>query len=215
MDHLSVDDTQKMFIYVSNQLIESKERLCEIDGKIGDGDHGFGIERGFLAVKEKLSCHSYETINQIFKDIGMVMLRSMGGASGVIFSSMFLGGSSLPVVEKLDTESLALFMREGLEKVKAQGKAKLGDKTMVDAYEPAVIALEENKLSGLEAALKQALLAAEDGVNNTKQYQAKYGRAKFLFERSIGEQDAGATTVSLIFKAMHDYISAKLTLKID
>lgn len=78
---------------------------------------------------------------------------------------------------------------------------------MVDAYEPAVIALEKNQDSSLKIALKSAFLAAEDGVRKTKEYPAKHGRSKFLYDRSIGIEDAGATTVSLIFKAMYNYLS--------
>ncbi|MFD1452228.1 dihydroxyacetone kinase subunit DhaL [Oceanobacillus sojae] len=209
MEQLTVQETQAMLIFVADNLIEAKEMLCEIDGKIGDGDHGFGIARGFNAVKETLNSKTYATLNNVFKDTGMSMLRSMGGASGVIFSSMFLGAGTLPDLEKLNTESLTSILREGLKKVKAQGKAKMGDKTMVDAYEPAVIALEQSQDSTLETALKSAVLAAEDGVRKTKEYPAKHGRAKFLYDRSIGIEDAGATTVSLIFKAMYNYLSTK------
>ncbi|GEN86304.1 dihydroxyacetone kinase subunit DhaL [Oceanobacillus sojae] len=209
MEQLTVQETQAMLIFVADNLIEAKEMLCEIDGKIGDGDHGFGIARGFNAVKETLNSNTYATVNNVFKDIGMSMLRSMGGASGVIFSSMFLGAGTLPDLAKLNTESLTSILREGLKKVKAQGKAKMGDKTMVDAYEPAVIALEQSQDSTLETALKSAVLAAEDGVRKTKEYPAKHGRAKFLYDRSIGIEDAGATTVSLIFKAMYNYLSTK------
>ncbi|WP_080848283.1 dihydroxyacetone kinase subunit DhaL [Cytobacillus gottheilii] len=209
MTQLTVADTKEMFLYVADQLIDSKESLCEIDGRIGDGDHGFGIERGFQAIKQTISSKSYETINEIYKDIGMVMLRSMGGASGVIFSSMFLGVSPLPVFETLNTKSLFEMMRKGLEKVKGKGKAELGDKTMVDAFEPAVNALEQYLDTDLEVSLRHAVHAAEEGVNKTKEYMAKHGRAKFLYERSVGVQDAGATTVLLIFKAMYEYVSMK------
>lgn len=207
MEQLTVQETRDMLIFVADNLIESKEMLCEIDGKIGDGDHGFGIARGFTAVKETLDDNTYSTVNNVFKDTGMSMLHSMGGASGIIFSSMFLGGSALTDLETLNIGSLTSIMRGGLEKVKVQGKAKLGDKTMVDAYEPAVIALEKNQDSSLKIALKSAFLAAEDGVRKTKEYPAKHGRAKFLYDRSIGIEDAGATTVSLIFKAMYNYLS--------
>ncbi|MGN7397308.1 dihydroxyacetone kinase subunit DhaL [Peribacillus frigoritolerans] len=209
MKQLTAEDTRNMLLFVADQLIANKEMLCEIDGKIGDGDHGFGIERGFKAVKKALEDNTYLTMNTVYRDAGMAMLRSMGGASGVIFSRMFLGADALPERENLDSEALALMMREGLEKVKSQGKAQLGDKTMVDAFEPAVLALEKEKHNYLEVALNQAVQAADAGVEETKHYPAKFGRAKFVFERSIGEQDAGATSVSLIFKAMHDYISVK------
>lgn len=205
MKQLTVQDTQNMLLYVSDKLIASKDMLCEIDGKIGDGDHGFGIERGFKAVKEIIMKNTYPTINDLYKEAGMALIQSMGGASGIIFSQMFLGANTIPEKSSLDTETLALMMREGLEKVKNKGKAKLGDKTMVDALEPAVLALEKEKGNSLVIALEEATLSSKQGVENTKQYPAKFGRAKFVFERSIGQQDAGATTVSLIFEAMYNF----------
>lgn len=122
MEQLTVQETRDMLIFVADNLIESKEMLCEIDGKIGDGDHGFGIARGFTAVKETLNDNTYSTVNNVFKDTGMSMLHSMGGASGIIFSSMFLGGSALTDLETLNIGSLTSIMRGGLEKVKVRGK---------------------------------------------------------------------------------------------
>lgn len=209
MKQLSTEDVKNMYLFVAEHMIQYKDLLCNIDGEIGDGDHGFGIERGFKSIKEKLESNNYETINEVFKGIGMSMLQSMGGASGVIFSGMFLGGSVLPKLVILDSEALALIMGEGLKKVKALGNAEIGDKTMVDAFEPAVLALEENQSNSIKVALENACLSANEGVENTKKFKAKFGRAKFVQERSIGVQDAGATTVSLIFKLMYEFVLEK------
>ncbi|WP_227995042.1 dihydroxyacetone kinase subunit DhaL [Oceanobacillus sp. CFH 90083] len=207
MKQLNIQETQNMLLFMAERLMASKELLCEIDGKVGDGDHGFGIERGFKAVKAMLEENTYATINELFKASGMTMLHSMGGASGVIFSQLFLGAAAIPEEEKLTSEILAQVMRKGLEKIKATGKAQLGDKTMIDALEPAVLELEQESSGSLEEATGKAMLAAENGVEKTKEYPAKFGRAKFVYERSIGVQDAGATTVFLMFEAMHTYIS--------
>ena len=135
------------------------------------------------------------------------MLNSMGGASGVIFGSMFLGGvKGMPVSDKLDGIQFAQIMRGALEAIKARGKAQVGDKTMVDALEPAVIAMEKESQEDLEPVLESAKTAAWDGVENTKQYVAKFGRSKSLMERAIGYQDAGATSVAIIFEAMYNYV---------
>ena len=132
----------------------------------------------------------------------------MGGASGVIFGSMFLGGiKGYEKITELDGENLTKIMRGSLESIKTRGKAQVGDKTMVDALEPAVIAMEGADKEDLAALLKAAAEAAKEGVENTKKYVAKFGRAKSLMERAIGHQDAGATSVSIIFEAMYTYAS--------
>ena len=96
-------------------------------------------------------------------------------------------------------------MRASLDAVKHRGKAQLGDKTMVDALEPAVLALERQACAELEESLKAAALAAEEGVEKTKDYVAKFGRAKFLGERTLGYEDAGAVSVRVIFQTMKEY----------
>lgn len=106
----------------------------------------------------------------------------------------------------LDGDGFARIMRGSLEAIKARGKANVGDKTMVDALEPAVIAMENSDRSDLTALLGIAAKAAEEGVENTKNYIARFGRAKSLMERAIGYQDAGATSVSILFTSMYRYL---------
>jgi len=207
METLSVNETIEMMRYVSLKLTEYKNFLNEVDGAIGDGDHGNGIERGFKAVHQLLdSPTSYSTINELFGSIGKTMLQSMGGASGVIFSQLFLGAGSVNPYEELSSESLAAMMRAGLQQVKKFGKAEIGDKTLIEALEPAVITLESSTNLSLKEALSLTVKAAEEGVEKSKEYPAKFGRAKFVKDRSIGKQDAGATTISLIFKEMYSYL---------
>ncbi|MEK5382413.1 dihydroxyacetone kinase subunit DhaL [Niallia sp. FSL W8-0635] len=207
MENLSINETIEMMRYVSLRLTEYKNFLNEVDGAIGDGDHGNGIERGFKAVHQLLdSSTSYSTINELFGSIGKITLQSMGGASGVIFSQLFLGAGSVNPYEELSSESLATMMRAGLQQVKKFGKADIGDKTLIEALEPAVITLESSTNLSLKDALSLAVKAAEEGVEKSKEYPAKFGRAKFVKDRSIGKQDAGATTISLIFKEMYSYL---------
>lgn len=160
------------------------------------------------------------TVNDVFRETGMAMLESMGGASGVIFSAMFFGGlKGLEPSEVLDGQFLTKMFRGALETIKKRGKAQPGDKTMVDALEPAVIAMETmisdyQDKEGLKAGaqislfrlLSAAAKAADGGVEATKQYTAKFGRAKSLMGRAVGYQDAGATSVSIIFHAMEKYV---------
>lgn len=205
---LTPEQTKNMLLAVADRIIEQKPYLTEIDSKIGDGDHGIGMAGGLSKAKEKLlSLESPADINILFKTTGMAMLNSMGGASGVIFGTLFLGGvKGLESKPLLDCAAFTQLMRGALDAIKERGKAQPGDKTMVDALEPAVLAMESADHVDLAALLASARDAAKKGMEDTKNYPAKFGRAKSLMERSIGYQDAGATSVYLIFSAMADYI---------
>jgi dihydroxyacetone kinase phosphoprotein-dependent L subunit len=208
---LKVNEARDMFLYVAEKLIESKPVLTEIDSQIGDGDHGVGMAVGFAAAADRLNGQEFESINDLFKTIGAAMLKSMGGASGVIFGTMFMGGvKDLPALGVLDTKALAEIFTNSLNAVKARGKANLGDKTMIDSLEPATRSLCRRAEAGdsLAECLRQAEESARDGVENTKNCVARVGRAKSLGERAIGFQDPGATSVWLIFKAMREWLEA-------
>jgi dihydroxyacetone kinase phosphoprotein-dependent L subunit len=211
MTALTVLQTKEMFIYVGEKIIESKPLLTDIDSAIGDGDHGIGMSVGFKKAIENLNAKEFTTINEVFKTIGMSMITSMGGASGIIFGTMFVGGvKELFDTDTLDLKTLTAIFEKSLEAIKVRGKANLGDKTMIDALEPAVIALKNTESVDLVAALKEAVAAAHAGVEKTKEYTAAFGRAKALGERAIGHQDAGATSVSIIFEAMTGWLERNL-----
>lgn len=208
---LNIQEVKNMFIYVGEKIIDKKPLLTQIDSDIGDGDHGVGMEIGLKKATESLHDVPLKSINEVFNIIGKSMISSMGGASGIIFGTFFLGGvKNFELKEKLNLIDLATIFSASLEAIKKRGKASLGDKTMVDALEPAVEILNheakqtKNLVQGLEAAEKEA----RNGVENTKKYVAKFGRAKSLGERALGYQDAGATTIWIIFKSMKEWIEA-------
>lgn len=210
MKALTIEQTKEMLIKACEAIMESLPLLTEIDSKIGDGDHGIGMAGGMEKAKAALEAQdSFSDVNALFKLTGRTMLMSMGGASGVIFGTMFSGGvKKVEPKKELDGETLTQLFYEGLKSIKERGKAEVGDKTMVDALEPAVIAMQEAPKDDLASLLKAGMESALQGVENTKNYVAKFGRAKSLMERSIGYQDAGATSVSIIFKAMYDYVAS-------
>lgn len=206
---LTVEQTIEMFQYVGKKIIESKPLLTEIDSAIGDGDHGTGMALGFTTALNNLEVKTVDTINDVFKTIGMSMISSMGGASGVIFGTMFVGGvKDISPIEKLDLHACANIFEDALQAVKARGKASLGDKTMIDSLEPAVDALKESSAASesLIIGIAKAEANAKEGVENTKNYISKFGRSKTLGERAIGFQDAGATSVWIIFRSMHEWL---------
>lgn len=205
---MKTDETLKMVIAACDVIIEKEPYLTEIDRKIGDGDHGTGMALGMKAAKEALLKRgTFETVNDIFRITGMTMLNSMGGASGVIFGSLFLGGikGKAPIME-LDGKIFLHIIEDSLTAIKERGGAAVGNKTMVDALEPAVLAMKEMNSDNIEQMMGAAARAAAEGVENTKNQIAKFGRAQYLGERALGFQDAGATSVAIIFKAMWDYL---------
>lgn len=212
LEELNSEYTKDMLMYIANKIIEKKQLLTEIDSAIGDGDHGIGMAGGMKMVKQKLSAmERTDNVYHVFTEAGKAMLMSMGGASGVIFGSLYLeGAKDMETVKSIGAKELAMMERKSLNAIKQRGKAKAGDKTMVDALEPAVIAMEENIDKGLLGMLKEAEKAAMTGMENTKKYIAKFGRAKSLMERAIGHQDAGATSVWLIFQGMREYVENKM-----
>lgn len=208
---LNVNSTKEMLIYIADKIIESKPFLTEVDSKIGDGDHGIGMAGGLQKAKDKLlALDNISNVYDLFNTVGKTMLMSMGGASGVIFGSLFLAGSkNVDPKTELNAQDIAEIMEKGLISIKERGKAQVGDKTMIDALEPAVESLKANSSKGLHLMLLEAEAAAAQGVENTKKYVAKFGRAKSLMERAIGYQDAGATSVWIIFRSMREYVEKK------
>jgi len=209
MNTLNITHAKDMLTYAADQIIDSLPLLTEIDSKTGDGDHGIGMAGGMKKAKEKLAgMEDCTDVYKLFAEAGKAMLMSMGGASGVIFGTMYMGGAKgkEPKAELTPAE-LAALLRDSLEAIKTRGKASVGDKTMVDALEPAVEAMEANAAQGLLPMLEAGEKAAAWGVEQTKAFQAKFGRAKSLMERAIGHQDAGATSVWIIIRSMREYVA--------
>ena len=207
MKSMTTDQVTQMILSACDAIIQAKDYLTEVDSAIGDGDHGVGMSGGMEKAKEMLQAGApFRDVNTVFKTTGMAMLNTMGGASGVIFGSMFLGGiKKMESIQELEGAAFARIMRGALDTIKQRGNAQVGDKTMVDALEPAVLAMEASGQDDLTEVLRIASEQAAIGVENTKQYVAKYGRAQYLGERAIGFQDAGATSVSILFRAMYEF----------
>lgn len=212
LGELNAEDTRNMLLYVADKIIAAKPYLTEVDSAIGDGDHGIGMAGGMQKAKKKLLQMEDETnVYHLFETAGHAMLMSMGGASGVIFGSLYLAGAKgMEPAPVLYGRDLAIMERKSLQAIQERGKAEVGDKTMVDALAPAVEAMEANTGKDLLTLLKAAEEAARQGMENTKNYIAKFGRAKSLMERAIGHQDAGATSVYLIFQGMREFVEDKM-----
>lgn len=210
MQNLDWTGAVDMLSAVAIAVVDSKPLLTEIDSKIGDGDHGIGMAKGMQKASEKLGkLEDTGNVYDVFLAFGKAMLLSMGGASGVIFSSMFMDGAKGQQAKaQLFPEDFAAMMEGGLRAIQERGKAQVGDKTMVDALSPAVDAMNKHAAQGFVPMLQAAEAAAVEGVEATKNQVARFGRAKSLMERAVGHQDAGATSVQIILHAMAEYAKA-------
>jgi phosphoenolpyruvate---glycerone phosphotransferase subunit DhaL len=185
-------------------LAENKDYLTQLDAAIGDADHGANMDRGFKAVLAKKSELEGKDITTVLKTAAMTLLSTVGGASGPLYGTFFLqaamaaGGKS-----EISPEEFSVLLEKALAGIIQRGKAAVGEKTMVDALQPAVETYQTTLKSGkpLAEALLAASNAAEKGMESTVPLLAKKGRASYLGERSIGHQDPGATSVNFLFRA--------------
>ncbi len=199
----------EMLKAAASAIIAAEPELTDADRKLGDGDHGVGMERGMTAVIEKLDAGGIPTVDKAFMAVGMAMMSSMGGASGAVFGTLFRsGGKAIGGNETLDAAGFAEFVSAGTEAVMSRGGAKPGDKTMVDALAPAAEKARELSGAPLGEAIAAVAQAAADGRDASEAMVATMGRAKTLGEKSVGHPDAGACSVAIIFKAMADYVAA-------
>ena len=207
-ESLDVKEAIEMMKHVASVIIESEPILTDADRNLGDGDHGLGMERGMNAVINKLSESEADEVSDVFKMTGMAMMSSMGGASGALFGTLFRnGGKALEGEEKFDSKGLHSFLEAANDGVKSRGGAIPGDKTMIDALEPASIRAGEVSEMPLCESIKIVALSANEGKNNSKEMIATMGRAKTLGEKSVGHPDAGACSVAIIIQAMSDFIN--------
>jgi len=182
-------------------IAEHRTELSDLDAEIGDGDHGTNMSRGMTAVVAKLAAEKPEFVDDFAKLVGMTLISSVGGASGPLFGTFFLRfGTDAGHVTELDDASLAAALNAGLGGVIERGKAELGDKTMVDALEPAV---REFHAGGAAA----AATAAADGRDATSELVARKGRASYLGDRSVGHIDPGAASTALLFQALAEALA--------
>jgi len=190
------------------QLVtENRGYLTELDSAIGDADHGSNMARGMTAVMEKIVASPSTAIDELFKQVGMTLVSSVGGASGPLYGTFFLRfGTTAGAVTELDGAALAAALRAGLGGIVARGKAELGDKTMFDAMSPAIDAFDSEVASGAEVAASAAVAfaAAEQGRDATKPLVARKGRASYLGDRSADHLDPGATSTALLFQALSE-----------
>lgn len=190
---------------IADTMIANRDYLNELDGAIGDADFGTSISGGFLAVKEVLPTLDAADIGPLVTKVGMTLVSKVGGASGPIYGTIFMkAGQAAGAKSELDAETIAVMLEASIAGVKARGKAEVGEKTLVDALQPAAEAFRTAVNAG--KSLPEAGLAATDaakaGVESTKNMIATKGRAHYVGERGLGHPDAGAMSIYLLFSAI-------------
>lgn len=206
---MNTEEIKKMILNICDMEISNRDELCRLDSFVGDGDHGYTVERGFQAVRDTVKEKEYTSPREVFEDTGDILADSMGGAIGLIIGSLFTGGASeLENGPEIDAKGFAVFFSSGLEEIKLVGGAKEGDRTLIDALSPASEAFStaQKEEKSLVECFQSAAEAARKGAESTKNMTAKKGRAKFLQEKSVGYTDAGSVTMTIIIEAMKEYV---------
>jgi dihydroxyacetone kinase-like protein len=184
---------------------ENKEYLTDLDSAIGDADHGINMDRGFQSILKKVTTVEDKDAGTILKTAGMALVTSVGGAGGPLYGTALMqAGMAVGSKYELSAEDILLALEAALKGVMMRGKSHAGQKTMIDAIEPAIKAMREalSDGAGTQQALDQAATAAEQGMKDTIPMLAQRGRASYLGERSIGHQDPGATSSYLLIRTM-------------
>lgn len=194
-----------MFDAIAAKIESEKARLCELDGLIGDADHGIAMENGFTAVKNALAGIDASTADPatILNTAAKSFLNAVGASSGPLYATAFMRGAAAvkgkAALADVDVVAMIQAMAKGIQD---RGKAEVGEKTMIDAWGPAAAALAAG--SDLRTSLDAAVKAAQDGAEATKQMVARKGRSERLGERSLGAMDPGAASAVVIIETMRD-----------
>ncbi|MGN6415803.1 dihydroxyacetone kinase subunit DhaL [Flexivirga sp.] len=191
----------------ASAIHDNANYLTELDSAIGDADHGSNMDRGMAAVVKALDAGEFDSATDVFKKVGMTLVSSVGGASGPLYGTFFLRLAGKLAEDEIDAAALGAALHAGVEGIVQRGKAEVGDKTMIDAWMPALEAYDAAQSDGVGAALRAAAEAAAQGRDTATDLAARKGRASYLGERSAGHQDPGATSTVLLLDAAVDTLA--------
>ena len=205
---ITTADVAQFLDLFAERIHAARDELTALDSAIGDADHGINMDRGMTAVHELLPSLADGDVGSLFKQSGMKLISTVGGASGPLYGTFFLRlGTALADVADVTPQQLADAFKAGLDGVIARGKAELEDKTMVDAMTPAVAALRDGAAGSWTDALAEAARAAAVGRDKVTPLAARKGRASYLGDRSAGHQDPGATSTTILFESLRDALT--------
>lgn len=196
---------------VTAAIVAQKNYLTRLDAKIGDGDHGVNMARGFLAAQEAVDEMDDTTKpGPVLCAIGRALIHNVGGAAGPLYGIGFVkAGEACDETTKLDIKSVEKLLATAIDAIQARGHANRGDKTMLDTLIPIhdCFLPENAQNKALFTVLREAVRAASEGVEYTKTIAAKKGRARLVGERSIGVEDPGAMSSFVMFRALYQFLN--------
>ena len=204
-EQIGIEEIREMILAAVDLIKAQQDELSRLDAAIGDGDHGMAICRAMDAAAKALDENAGQSIDKTLKAIGWAVMGIDGGSTGPLFGSLFSGmAKAAKDADSLDGPALAAMFQQGLAGIRKHSRAAVGDKTLIDAIEPAVQAMREVAASGaaISAILDAGARAADEGAKATVDMQARFGRAKNLGERSIGHVDPGAASAALLFAGL-------------
>lgn len=190
-------------LHIIDTIQKNKDYLSEIDGAIGDGDHGINMNKGVTIAKALIE--KDENLSFALASLSQVLMEKIGGSMGPLYGSVFMGmQTALGNADEIDGECMQAMLQQAYQNIQMISPAKPGDKTLVDVLDPAVHAYEAEFQTSqdMNKALAACAKAAKLGMLETRNLQARLGRASRLKEKSIGHQDAGATSCCLILQAI-------------
>jgi dihydroxyacetone kinase-like protein len=199
----------EIFGKMADDIEAARDRLNELDGVIGDGDHGVTMSIGFRAVREALGTLAPDTpVEQVFARVGAVFMNAAGGAIGPLIGTMWTDSAKNLAGCRCFGAQECKTMLETMEKaIVRRGKASPGDKTLLDALHPAVQAGVEAQSQGLSAMLRVAAEAAGNGARATSAMVSRVGRSRRLGEQTLGHEDAGANSIVIILSTIAEAVA--------
>jgi phosphoenolpyruvate---glycerone phosphotransferase subunit DhaL len=207
MSEADLADVEAVVRTIATVAVDNEKYFGDLDAVVGDGDFGYSMARGFELVLQGWDDFDRTDIGTFLKKVAVVITSRIGGTSGPIWGTAFLrAGAAAGTAQVLSPGQVVEMLRAAIAGIKARGKSDIGDKTLLDALEPAVDTIEAAVPEGGTAAsvLRAAAATARERAEATRSMIAKRGRAAYTGERSIGTLDAGAVAVAVMFEALAD-----------
>lgn len=203
-DIISSKQMYQIIVAICDTIEEQQQYLSDLDGELGDGDHGVNMAKCFRDVRKKVDLVADKDCGVILKTVGMHVMNSVGGAMGALYGTMFLKlAEECTGMTEVALDDLARMFTAAENGIRIIGKANVGDKTLLDTIAPAVASLQKSASDKilLDEAMAEFEKAAKEGMESTRPLIAKIGRASRLGERTIGHLDAGATSCYFILRS--------------
>ena len=210
MDQIGKNELPGLFRRLSQTFAEQRTFLIELDGKVGDSDLGITMNKGFNAALDAVAANTTDKIGKTLQLAGMAIAKAAPSTMGTLTATGFMrGGKAIGEASAIGTAEMAAFWTAYRDGVKERGKAKVGNKTLLDVLHPIALSLQESTAAGvaLSEAMEAAAQAAAAGLEATKTMVAQHGKAACFPEKSLGLQDAGATVGVLIINTLRAFVA--------